>query len=119
MAFIHSYPDEALFQYLGEDLLESAHDDDECRFERLLRPVRVGEDLVHVLHQAAAGHGVRVVGRHLQQTVSDLCQPLSVKSGAELHNEHHHTALEEKHGHVTRLYQCYFPDVHTVSGVGI
>ena len=75
-----AYPDEALLENLGEDLFEAAHDDDEGGFERLLGPVRVRQDLVHVLHQAPAGHGLRVVGRHLQKTVGDLGQTLSVES---------------------------------------
>ena len=76
-----AYPYEAFLEYLGEDLLESTHDDDECGFEGLLRPVRIGEDLVHVLDQAATRHGIRIVRGHLQKAVSYLSQPLQDRNG--------------------------------------
>ena len=57
---------------LAEELVDPSNDCGEGWTESLLGPVRLWEDLVHVLLKAGALDAALVVGRHLDEAVRDV-----------------------------------------------
>ena len=55
---------------------------------RLLTPISVGHQNCHVLLQSSTGHRIGVVGRHFEQSVGDVGQPLRAKIPSQLAAQH-------------------------------